>query len=112
MLASHTPILKPIYPDSDEPIWVITDVSMYGVGAMYGQGLDWRTCCPVGFMSKKFSAAQHSYKMYEQEALGVIEALIKWEDRLVSHKFFIATDHQALTQMRTTICETWNSHLI
>ena len=71
------------YVRCPEPIWVITDASGYGVGALYGQGTDWETCQPAGFMSKKFTVAQRSYRTFEHEALGVIEALMKWEDKLV-----------------------------
>jgi hypothetical protein len=78
-----TPILKPIDVNNPDPIWVINDVSVVGVGAVYGQGKDWKTCRPAGFMSKKFMSAQRSYKTYEQEALAVIESLMKWEDKLL-----------------------------
>ena len=63
-------------------------------------------------MSKKFSSAQRSYHTYEQEALGVIEALLKWEDRLIGRQFYIATDHEALTKMRTAARETKSGRLI
>src|ERR1700674_3091941 len=74
-LARKTPILKPIDTKIDEKIWVISDASSYGVGALYGQGPDWQTCRPAGFMSKKFTSAQRSYQTFEHEALAVIEAL-------------------------------------
>ena len=61
-LASRAPILRPINPNNPKPIWVITDGSKSGVGAVYGQGNDWETCRPAGFLSKKFSDAQHHYK--------------------------------------------------
>ena len=60
-LALKAPILKPIDYDNPDPIWVITDGSKAGVGAVYGQGPDWKTCQPAGFMSKKFSNAQQHY---------------------------------------------------
>ena len=60
-LACKAPILKPIDYDNPDPIWVITDGSKAGVGAIYGQGHDWKTCQPAGFMSKKFSNAQQHY---------------------------------------------------
>ena len=82
-LARKTPILCTIDVHHPEPIWVITDASGYGVGALYGQGLDWETCRPAGFMSKKFTTAQWSYRTFEHKALGVIKALMKWEDKLV-----------------------------
>ncbi|KAL1940906.1 hypothetical protein VTO73DRAFT_7542 [Trametes versicolor] len=111
-MACRAPILKPIDPACDDPIWVITDASAFGVGAVYGQGPDWRTCRPAGFMSKKFTSAQRSYPTYEQEALGVIEALLKWEDRLLGRKFIIATDHEALTTMKTVRRDTNSGRLI
>ena len=53
-LAMKTPILKPINPDNGNPIWVICDTSVSGVGAFYGQGISWENCRPAGFMSCKF----------------------------------------------------------
>ncbi|GBE83163.1 Transposon Tf2-1 polyprotein [Sparassis crispa] len=82
-LVCKAPILKPIDPHQPEPIWLISDASLYGVGAMYGQGPDWRTCRPAGFLSKKFTSAQRAYKTYEHEALAILEALLKWEDKLL-----------------------------
>ena len=43
-LACKAPILKPIDYDNPDPLWVITDGSKAGVGAVYGQGPDWKTC--------------------------------------------------------------------
>ena len=101
-LARKTPILRPIDIRLPDPVWVICDASGVGVGAVYGQGPDWRTCRPAGFMSKKFTAAQRSYRTFEHEALAVIEALMKWEDKLVGRKFMIVTDHEALETIKTT----------
>ena len=95
-LACKTPILRPIDPRNSEPVWVITDASTSGVGAVYGQGPEWDHCWPAGFMSKKFTPAQHSYFTFEAEALGVLEALLKWEDKLLGRHFKIVTDHRAL----------------
>jgi hypothetical protein len=73
-LCCSTPILAPIDTAKDEPIWVICDTSASGVGAMYGQGPTWQTCRPAGFMSKKFSDAQHNYCVFEQETIAILEA--------------------------------------
>ena len=83
MLACRSPILKPIDPRDPTTIWVITDASKSGIGALYGQGPDWQNCRPARFMSKKFSDAQSSYFTYEMEAFGVLEALLKWADKLI-----------------------------
>jgi hypothetical protein len=47
-------------------------------------------------MSKKFSTAQYSYRMYKQETLAILEGLHKWEDKLLGRRFWIITNHQAL----------------
>ena len=96
MLACKTPILKPIDPSLPEPIWIICDGSTSGVGAMFGQGPDWRHCRPAGFMSKKFTTAQHAYRVFETETLAILEALLKWEDKLLGRKIQIISDHKAL----------------
>ena len=52
---------------------------------------------PAGFMSKKYTDAQHSYFTYEHETLGVIEALKKWDDELLGlPEIRVVTDHEAL----------------
>ncbi|KAL1947388.1 hypothetical protein VTO73DRAFT_14349 [Trametes versicolor] len=95
-LTCKSPILRPIDAAHPDPIWVVTDASYSGVGAMYGQGPTWETCRPAGFMSKKFTSAQFSYFTFEQEALAVVEALLKWEDKLLGRRFMIVTDHKSL----------------
>jgi hypothetical protein len=101
VLACKAPVLKPINVDLDEPIWVVCDASVFGVGAVLGQGPDWRTMRPAGFMSKKFSQAQSHYHTNEQEALAIIEALLKWEDKLLGRHFRVMTDHAALEFFKT-----------
>ena len=51
-------------------------------------------------MSKKFTSAQRSYRTFEHEALAVIEALMKWEDKLFGRQFCIVTDHEALETIK------------
>ena len=63
---------------------------------MYGQGPTWQTCRPAGFMSKKFTAAQHNYRVFELETLAILEALLKWEDKLLGYRIHVVTDHKAL----------------
>lgn len=69
---------------------------MLGIGAVYGQGPDWQNCWFAGFMSKKFSDAQSSYFMYKMKALRILEALLKWEDKLIRQHFVVVSDHHAL----------------
>jgi RNase H-like domain found in reverse transcriptase len=66
------------------------------VGALYGQGPEWNTCRPAGFMSKKFRNVQFNYCVFEMETLAILKALLKWEDKLIGHKFTMVTDHWLL----------------
>ena len=63
---------------------------------MYGQGLDWQHCRPAGFMSKKFTATQMNYHVWEMEMIAVLEVLLKWEDKLLGYPIHIVSDHKAL----------------
>ena len=82
-LACRAPMLKPIDMNNPNSIWVISDSSKSGVGTVYGQGPEWQTCHPTGFLSKKFSSVQQNYCTYEHETIAILEALIKWEDKLL-----------------------------
>jgi hypothetical protein len=97
-LVRRTPVLKPINPKLDLPIWVICDASVSGIGAYYGQGETWETCRPAGFLSRKFNNAQRHYPTFEQEMIAILEALHKWEDKLIGNKLHIITDHRALEE--------------
>jgi len=96
-IAGQKLILQPINRTTNQPVWVVCDACPSGCGAYYGQGEDWKTMKPSGFMSKKFTDAQRSYFTYEHETLGVIEALKKWDDELLGlSEIRVVTDHEAL----------------
>ena len=101
VLATRAPILKPVDFSSNEPVWVITNGSKTGFGAVYGQGESWEQCRPAIFLSKKFSNAQHNYHMHEHETIAILEALMKWEDKLLGWKFTLATYHKGLEYFKT-----------
>src|ERR1700722_1735471 len=100
-LACKTPILRPIDQSSEEPIWVIWDASASGIGAIYGQGQTWQTCRPTGFMSKKFTGAQLNYCVFEMETIAILEALLRWEDKLIGNQLNVVTDRRALEFFKT-----------
>ena len=77
------------------------DGSQTGIGAMYGQGASWDTCRPAGFLSKKFTSAQHNCHTHEHETLAVLEALMKWEDKLLGRMFTVVTNHKGLEYFKT-----------
>ena len=51
--------------------------------------------------------AQQNYTIHELETLAILEALMKWEDKLIGYDIRIITDHKALeffkTQIRLTV---------
>jgi transposase InsO family protein len=100
-IVAKAPVLKPIDPQNPDQIYLICDASASGVGAMLGQGSDWRSCRPAAFMSRKFSSAQFAYFTLEQETLAILEALKTWEDKLIGRHFTICTDHEALKYLLT-----------
>ncbi len=58
-------------------------------------------CRPVGLMSRKFTPAQQNYAGHELETLAILEALMRWEDKLIGYKIYIITDHKALEFFKT-----------
>ena len=76
-LACKTPILKSIDNNNPTPIWVISNGSKAGGGAVYGQGPDWKTFPQAGFLSKKFSNAQQHYQTHKHETITMLKALMK-----------------------------------
>jgi hypothetical protein len=102
-MCCRTPILRPIEHRKDKPTWIICDALAYGTGAMYGQGPTWQTCRLAGFMSKKFTDAQRNYCVFEQETLAILEALLKWENKLLGYRIHVVTDHKALEFFKTQL---------
>ncbi|KAG6883397.1 hypothetical protein C0995_012350 [Termitomyces sp. Mi166 len=54
-------------------------------------------------MSRKFMTAQQNYAVHELETLTILEALLKWEDKLMGYKIHIITDHKALEFFKTQV---------
>src|SRR6266436_9412464 len=52
-------------------------------------------------MSKKFTSAQHSYRVFEMETIAILEALLKWEDKLLGNRIHNVTNHRALEFFKT-----------
>lgn len=67
-------------------------------------------------MSCKFTDAQRNYRVFKQETLAILEALLKWEDKLIGFPVHVMTDHKALeffkTQSWLSACQTrWMEYL-
>ena len=52
-------------------------------------------------MSKKFTGAQLNYRVFKMETIAILEALLKWEDKLIGNRLNVVTDHRALEFFKT-----------
>ena len=100
-IVTSLPVLRPLDQDSSEPIWLMTDASKVGIGAVLLQGEDWRTARPCGFWSRQYISAERNYPTHEQELLGVVAAMKAWRLELLGVKFKVLTDHDTLRHFKT-----------
>jgi hypothetical protein len=71
----------------DNKIFVTTDASDYGSGAMLSFGKTYETARPVAYDSRSFKGAELNYPVHEKELLAIIRALAKWRTDLLGHSF-------------------------
>ncbi|SGY12993.1 BQ5605_C011g06674 [Microbotryum silenes-dioicae] len=96
------PCLKPIdHTDSADPLWVMTDASNVGIGAVLLQGQDWRKAHPVAYWSRQYISAEVNYPTHEQELLAVVDALRQWRVNLMGVHFHVLSDHESLKYLKT-----------
>ena len=77
-------------------IYITTDASDLGSGAVLSFGKTWETARPVAFKSMTFKGAQLNYPVHEKEMLAIIRALMKWRVNLLGVPFLVYTDHKTL----------------
>ena len=88
-------ILKPINYESTDPIFLITDASVKGIGAWIGQGPSTQDIQPAAFYSRTFKPAELNYSVTEEETLAIMDGLRHFQPHLNGSKFMILTDHAA-----------------
>ena len=77
-------------------IFVTTDASDTGSGAILSFGPSYKLARPVAYDSHSFKGAELNYPVHEKELLAIIRALAKWRTDLLSYRFEIWTDHKTL----------------
>lgn len=82
--------------DPTAPIYILTDASIEGVGAVLKQPQENNLLKPVFFFSKKLTTSQRTKKAIYIECLAIKEALLYWQYYLIGKKFVIFTDHKPL----------------
>lgn len=82
-------------------IFVTTDTSDIGSGAVLSFGPTYETARPVAYDSRAFKGAELNYPVHEKELLVIIRALAKWCTNLLGYQFEVWTDHKTLEHFRT-----------
>ena len=95
-LTTIDPALMPEYK-----IFVTTDASDFGSGAVLSFGPTYDKARPVAYDSRTFKGAELNYPVHEKEQLAIIRALAKWRTDLLGHKFEVWTDHRTLEHLNT-----------
>jgi hypothetical protein len=85
----------------DSKIFVTTDASDFGSGAMLSFGRTYETARPVAYDSRSFKGAELNYPVHEKELLAIIRALAKWRTDLLGNAFEVWTDHRTLEHFQT-----------
>ena len=85
----------------DYKIFVTTDASDYGSGAVLSFGPSYDKARPVAYDSCSFKGAELNYPVHEKEMLAIVRALKKFRTDLLGHKFQVWTDHKTLEHFPT-----------
>jgi hypothetical protein len=95
-LTTIDPSLMPDYK-----IFVTTDASDTGSGAILSFGPSYELARPVAYESRSFKGAELNYPVHEKELLAIIRALAKWRSELLGYQFQVWTDHRTLEHFNT-----------
>jgi len=93
---SADPAVRPLDYESTQPIFLVTDASLIGIGAWVGQGPSVSEIRPAAFHSRKFNSAQSNYSTFDKELLAIVDALEHFRPVLSGCRFTILTDHKPL----------------
>lgn len=97
VLLTSSPILA-IF-DRTKPIFIHTDASGIGIGAVLKQIQDDGSKKPVAYFSRKLSSTQKKKKAIYIESLAVREAIRYWRFWLIGRHFTVITDHKPLQHL-------------
>lgn len=91
------PILA-IY-DPEAPIFIYTDASVKGIGAVLKQIQRNGEEKPVAYFSKKINESQKNKKAIFLECLAIKESIKFWQYWLIGNRFTVYTDHKPLERL-------------
>ena len=90
----EAPILR--FPNWSIKFHIHIDASDIEIGAILTQPGDDGMDYPIVYSSQKLNKEDHNYSTKEREELGMVFALHKYRNYLLSNPFIFYTDHQAL----------------
>lgn len=85
------------HPSSDTPLALMTDASDACLGAALHQMTSDGQWKPLGYYSKKLTAAQCKYSTYDRELLAIYMAIVHFRNMVEGRKLIIFTDHKPIT---------------
>jgi hypothetical protein len=85
----------------EHKIFITTDASDTGSGAILVFGPTYELAHPVTYESCSFKGAELNYPVHEKELLAIICALAKWRSELLGYQFQVWTDHWTLEHFNT-----------
>jgi transposase InsO family protein len=96
------PVLAHFHPD--RPSTVETDASDFAIAAVLSQPDSNSIMHPVAFYSRKLTAPELNYEIYDKEMLAIVTAVKEWRAYLegAAHPFTVFTDHKNLEYFATT----------
>jgi hypothetical protein len=85
-----------VHPNPTKHFQVETDASDFALGAILSQLDDDGTLHPVAYYSRKFSASEINYPVYDKELIAIISAFVEWRSYLAraQHCIQVVIDHK------------------
>ena len=99
--ALDAPLLEII--DYTRDIFVRTDSSQFGQGAVLFQFDDQGREHVVSYASRKYSLSERNWATFQQEASAIVWALEKFQEFIGGHRIIIQTDHKNLAWISKSI---------
>jgi reverse transcriptase-like protein len=82
-------------------IFITTDASDIGSGAILSFRPSLETAQLVAYDSRSFKGAELNYPIHEKELLAIIQALSKWCTKLLGYEFEVWMDHHTLEHFKS-----------
>ena len=96
------PILR--HADPSRPFILETDASDFALGAVLSQSGEDGLLHPIAYHSRKFTAAEINYEIYDKELLAIVDSFEVWRHFLegAQHPITVFTDHKNLLYFTTS----------